>query len=138
MFEFKKSEEKSTDPSFNLPKRYLHEPNSAIMKAGAFNVVSNKLKVNKLHKHSHLYTSENLIEFPGRRFKIVDILHYSKKVIAQKFSKTKANITTRNFPETVAQIRSKFNIKDGGESFLFFTTNLNNEKIVIVTEQIRK
>jgi len=138
IFDFKISEEKHAEPSLSLPKNYLYEPNSAIMKAGAFNTVSSDLTLFKLHKHSHLYTSENQIEFPGRRFKIIDVLPYSRKVITKQFSKTKANITTRNFPETVAQIRTKFNIKDGGESFLFFTTNVNNEKIVIVTEQIRK
>ncbi len=138
VFNFRISEEKHSEPSYNLPKNYLYEPNSAIMKAGAFNTISSALKLFKLHKHSHLYTSEKEIEFPGRRFKVIDVLPYSKKVIAKQFSKTKANITTRNFPETVAKIRTKFNIKDGGDSFLFFTTNVNNEKIVIVTEQIRK
>ncbi|MCB0461739.1 MAG: class I SAM-dependent methyltransferase [Flavobacteriaceae bacterium] len=137
-FEFKMSEEKSTEPNYSLPKKYAYEPNSAIMKAGAFSAISKKLNISKLHKHSHLYTSENEIEFPGRRFKIVRVLPYSKKVIAKQFSKTKANVTTRNFPETVAQIRKKYCIKDGGELYLFFTTNVNNEKIVIVTEQIRK
>ena len=138
VFEFNITEEKHTESLFSLPQTYLYEPNSALMKSGAFNTISSKLKLFKLHKHSHLYTSEKQIEFPGRRFKITNVLPYSKKLIAKQFSKTKANITTRNFPETVAQIRSKFNIKDGGESYLFFTTNVNNEKIVIVTEQIGK
>jgi len=138
VFEFNITEEKHSESLFSLPQTYLYEPNSAIMKSGAFNTISSKLKLFKLHKHSHLYTSEKQIEFPGRLFKIINVLPYSKKLIAKQFSKTKANITTRNFPETVAQIRSKFNIKDGGESYLFFTTNVNNEKIVIVTEQIGK
>lgn len=138
VFEFNIAEEKHTESLFSLPQTYLYEPNSAIMKSGAFNTISSKLKLFKLHKHSHLYTSEKQIEFPGRRFKITNVMPYSKKLIAKQFSKTKANITTRNFPETVAQIRAKFNIKDGGESYLFFTTNVNNEKIVIVTEQIGK
>jgi hypothetical protein len=59
---------------------------------------------------------------------------YSKNVL-KKLSVKKANITTRNFPETVQQIRNKFNIKDGGDCYLFFTTDLNNEKIVIVTSK---
>jgi hypothetical protein len=137
VFDFKISDEKHTETRYNLPKTYLYEPNSAIMKAGAFNSVSSQLNLFKLHKHSHLYTSENEVEFPGRRFKIVDVLPYSKKIISKQFSRTKANITTRNFPETVAQIRAKFNINDGGELYLFFTTNLNNEKIIIVTRQLR-
>ena len=136
-FEFKISEEKKSEPNYSLPKSYLYEPNSAIMKAGAFNILSEMLNVTKLHKHSHLYTSEKVMAFPGRRFNIEEILPYSKKVIAKRFSKTKANTTTRNFPETVAQIRSKFNIKDGGELYLFFTTNVNNEKIVVVTTQLK-
>ncbi|MEZ4797847.1 MAG: class I SAM-dependent methyltransferase [Flavobacteriaceae bacterium] len=137
-FEFIFSEEKNSEPVYSLPKKYLYEPNSALMKAGAFNIISKTLNVDKLHKHSHLYTSEISIKFPGRRFKIIEVLSYSKKVIAMQFSKSKANITTRNFPETVAQIRKKFNIVDGGELFLFFTTNLNNEKIVIVTAQLKQ
>lgn len=137
-FEFSLLEESDNNASHTLPKNYLYEPNSAIMKAGAFNLISNSLNIDKLHKHSHLYTSEKLIKFPGRCFKIVEVLSYSKKEITRKFSKTKANVTTRNFPETVAQIRTKFNIKDGGELFLFFTTNLNNKKVVIVTKQLKK
>lgn len=137
-FEFFITEEGNEIGNYCLPKNYLYEPNSAIMKAGAFNVISKALLIRKLHKHSHLYTSENLIEFPGRGFKIEEVFAYSKREVTRKFSKGKANITTRNFPETVAQIRAKFKIKDGGELFLFFTTNSNNEKIVIVTTQLKK
>lgn len=136
-FEFSLIEEKNNDISYSLPKDYLYEPNSAIMKAGAFNTIPNALNVDKLHKHSHLYTSKKHIKFPGRCFEIVEVLPYSKKEITKKFSKGKANITTRNFSETVAQIRTKFKIKDGGELFLFFTTNKNNEKIVIVSTKLK-
>jgi len=121
--------------NYSLPKNYLYEPNSAILKAGAFNVISKIFSVYKLHKHSHLYTSENFIEFPGRCFKIIEVFSYSKREVSRKFSNNKANITTRNFPESVAQLRTKFKIKDGGELFLFFTTNASNKKIVIVTKQ---
>jgi hypothetical protein len=136
VFDFKYSEEKQTEACYSLPKNYLYEPNSALMKAGAFNTVSKELMVNKLHKHSHLYTSDNILEFPGRRFEIIDVLPFSKKNVSKQFYGTKANITTRNFPDTVAQLRAKFNIKDGGEIFLFFTTNLNNKRIVVVTKQL--
>lgn len=134
-FEFYKLEEKTTISNYSLPKTYLYEPNVAILKAGAFNTLSKTFNIFKLHKHSHLYTSDQLIEFPGKCFKIIEVLPCSKKVILQRFSKTKANIITRNFPETVAQIRAKYKIKDGGDLFLFFTTNLNNIKIAIVTTQ---
>jgi len=130
-FGFISDDENIVKYNYSQPLTYLYEPNSAILKAGAFNSISNKLKVFKLHKHSHLYTADVLIDFPGRKFKIEQQLLYSKKAI-KKLGLTKANITTRNFPETVHQIRKKFKINDGGEIYLFFTTNLKNEKIVIL------
>jgi hypothetical protein len=113
----------------------LYEPNSAILKSGAFHSISKQLKVAKLHKHSHLYTSDDLITFPGRTFKIEGILHYNKKEI-KKTGITKANITTRNFPETVQNIRKKLKIKDGGNSYLFFTTDMENTKLVLATKKV--
>jgi len=136
-FQFKVSEEKSTESSYSLPKNYLYEPNSTIMKAGGFNIISKIHNIDKLHKHSHLYTSNDKIVFPGRRFKVDKVFPYSKKIMIKHFSKTKANITTRNFPETVAQIRTKHKISDGGDLYLFFTTNLYNDKIVVVANQLK-
>ncbi|MFI1743182.1 THUMP-like domain-containing protein [Thalassobellus sediminis] len=134
LFNFSLENEKLIDSEYNKPLAYLYEPNSAILKAGGFHSISNKLNLFKLHKHSHLYTSEIEINFPGRAFKIENIIDYNKKAL-KKLNITKANITTRNFPETVQEIRKKFNIKDGGDSFIFFTTNVDNEKIVIVTSK---
>lgn len=128
LFSFILDEEKTTDSNYSLPLTYLYEPNSAILKSGAFNSISNQLQVSKLHKHSHLYTNATLIDFPGRTFKIEDILPYNKKEI-KKRGLNKANITTRNFPETVQNIRKKFNIKDGGDLYVFFTTDLGNNKV---------
>ncbi|PKQ46154.1 class I SAM-dependent methyltransferase [Confluentibacter flavum] len=134
-FEFQLKDEKSLEFTYSKPLTYLYEPNTAILKAGAFNAVSDQLSVYKLHKHSHLYTSELLINFPGRCFKIENIIPYNKKELKQ-LAITKANITTRNFPETVEQIRKKLNIKDGGDVYLFFTTDVNGNKIVIVCSKI--
>ncbi len=130
--EFKK-EAKAT---FSEPLTYLYEPNSAILKAGLFNEVSDQLKLYKLHKNSHLYTSNNLIKFPGRRFKISRQLPYNLKELKKVLSVMKANITVRNFPETVAQIRKKTNLKDGGDTYLFFTTDINNKRIVLICEKV--
>lgn len=132
-FDFKFYEESDATASFSVPKTYLYEPNSAILKAGAFNITSAKFKIDKLHKHSHLYTSDHLINFPGRSFKIEKILTYNKKAI-KKAGIEKANVTTRNFPETVSQIRKKFMIKDGGEIYLFFTTDINERKVIFCTK----
>lgn len=123
-------------PSFSEPKNYLYEPNSAILKAGAFNQISQQLKIDKLHQHSHLYTSTNLIDFPGRKFKIKHCITYDKKKLKKIMTSKKANITTRNFPETVAQIRKKTKLKDGGTDYLFFTTNINNNHIVLICEKV--
>lgn len=117
---------------YSIPLKYLYEPNSAILKSGGFNQIASQQKVNKLHQHSHLYTSEKLVkDFPGRIFEINNVFTYNKKKIKKEITETKANITTRNFPKTVAQIRKETKLKDGGNSYLFFTTNINNELIVV-------
>ena len=122
--------------TFSEPKKYIFEPNTAILKAGAFNQISSQLKVDKLHQHSHLYTSEKLLDFPGRSFEITNCISYDKKLLKKLIPSKKANITTRNFPETVAQIRKKTGLKDGGNQYLFFTTDFNNNKIVLVCNKL--
>lgn len=120
------------DFEYSLPQKYLYEPNAAILKSGGFNEVASQLKIYKLHQHSHLYTSDELIEdFPGRIFEIISVFSYNKKKLKREIIVDKANITTRNFPKTVAQIRKETKLKDGGDTFLFFSTNLKNELIVI-------
>ncbi|MEL4308875.1 class I SAM-dependent methyltransferase [Joostella sp. CR20] len=135
-FDFQLSDESTSEAILSEPLKYLYEPNAAILKSGAFNSLPEKLQLKKLHKHTHLYTSEKLTDFPGRSFEIINILPYNKKVLKKEIPNSKANITTRNFPETVAQIRKKTKIADGGDIFLFFCTNLQNEKIVIQCKKI--
>lgn len=122
---------------YSEPLTYLYEPNAAILKSGGFHHLTNQFSVNKLHKHSHLYTSEELINFPGRKFKIEHLLSYDKKKIIKFLPENKANITTRNFPETVAKIRKETKIKDGGSIFIFFTMNIKNELIVLICSKIQ-
>ena len=131
-FVFPLNKESEAEVSYTEPLNYLYEPNSAILKSGAFKSIASQLNVYKLHVNSHLYTYNKLIKFPGRRFKIDKVLPYNKKLLKKEFMYIKANISIRNFPETVNQIRSKFSIKDGGDMYLFFTTNCNNEKIILV------
>ncbi len=120
---------------FSLPKTYLYEPNAAILKAGLFDDLST-LNVSKLHQNSHLYTSDSLLKFPGRSFIIKHILPYDKKQLKKLIPSQKANITTRNFPDTVVQIRKKTKLKDGGNDYLFFTKNMNEKYIVMICEKI--
>lgn len=122
--------------TYSLPKKYLYEPNAAIMKSGGFHHVSNQLQLDKLHQHSHLYTSDKQVNFPGRTFEIIQVNKYDKKNIKSSLKINKANISTRNFPKTVQQIRKELKIKDGGLDYLFFTTNLNNEIICIQTRKV--
>tara|TARA_R110002012_G_scaffold4074_6_gene18910 strand:+ start:40413 stop:41582 length:1170 start_codon:yes stop_codon:yes gene_type:complete len=120
-----------SSPKYSLPQKYLYEPNAAILKSGAFDLVSEKLKLNKLHKNTHLYTSENLINFPGRRFLVESTIPYSKKEMRAALNFKKANISTRNFPKSVEVLRKKWKITDGGKVYLFFVTNLEDKKVMI-------
>lgn len=122
--------------TLSLPQKYIYEPFSSFLKIGVYNSLANEYQVSKLHKHSHLYTSEVLVDFPGRQFKIEKVIPYNKKEMKQ-FEGTKCNITTRNFPMKVEEIRKKHKIKDGGETYVFFTTDLNDEKIVIISKKIK-
>ncbi|WP_394972536.1 class I SAM-dependent methyltransferase [uncultured Croceitalea sp.] len=134
-FDFTLSEEKTSTSEFASPATYLYEPNAAILKSGGFKAVGNSFKLQKLHEHSHLYTSNSLVDFPGRCFKISSVISYSRKDIA-KLGLKKANVTTRNFPESVSTIRKKLKIMDGGENYLFFTTDINNQRIVIHCQKV--
>ena len=134
-FDFLLNDEKNSSSEYAIPLTYLYEPNAAILKAGAFNIITKHLEVFKLHKNSHLYTSQKLIDFPGRRFKIEEVLPYNMKAI-KKTGLKKANITTRNFPESVQQLRKKLDIKDGGEKYLFFTKDKDENRIVIITTKV--
>ncbi len=123
-------------PIFGLPKKYLYEPNAAIMKSSGFDEVAIQFGLEKLHQFSHLYTSDEKKDFSGRIFEINSMIQFNKTEIKKHFENQKANITTRNFPETVENIRKKFKIKDGGNRYCFFTTNANEEKIVLICTKI--
>jgi len=134
-FDFTLSKEKIATSKLSLPATYLYEPNAAILKSGGFKSLGKVLGLHKLHEHSHLYTSDSNVDFPGRVFKIRTVVPYNKKALL-KLAINKANVTTRNFPEAVATIRKKLKIKDGGNDYLFFTTDINNQRIVIYCQKI--
>ncbi|WP_347049590.1 THUMP-like domain-containing protein [Flavobacterium olei] len=135
IFEFNFDNEKPF-PDYDLPKKYLYEPNAAIMKSGGFDEVGIAFEIKKLHKHSHLYTSEQLIDFPGRKFEIQKVIFYTKNEMKNELANQQANITTRNFPETVENIRKKWKIKNGGNLYCFFTTDVKDNKIVLICTKI--
>jgi len=135
VFEFNINSE--SEVNYGVPKKYLYEPNSAVMKSGGFNQIASFFSVDKLHINSHLYTSDELINFPGRTFQIEKILNCSKKDMIENFSNQKMNVTVRNFPDTVENIRKKWKIKDGGNQYCFFTTDKNENKITLICTKIK-
>lgn len=134
-FEFMLDESSETS-EYSLPQKYLYEPNSAIMKSGGFDEVGTFYNLHKLHKHSHLYTSSTKIDFPGRIFEIENAIPYHKNNMKKFIEGTKCNVTIRNFPETVESIRKKWKIKEGGNQYCFFTTDENDNKIVLICKKI--
>ncbi len=134
-FEFELDENPEI-PEYGLPEKFLYEPNSAIMKSGGFEQVGIFYNLKKLHKHSHLYTNSDIISFPGRVFEIVNTISYNKNDMKNYLAGKQANITTRNFTETVESIRKKWKIKEGGNDYCFFTTDENDTKIVLICKKI--
>lgn len=121
---------------FSTPLTYLYEPNAALMKSRLFNQLGSAFGLAKLHPDSHLFTSEDLTDFPGRKFRISEHFHYNKKQLRKLMNFRKANITTRNFPESVQNLRKKLRIKEGGDIYMFFTTTEGNNKVVLVCKKI--
>lgn len=110
-------------------KSYLYEPNVSIMKAGCFRSLAQSYRLAKLHPSSHLYTSDELIsDFPGRIFKI-DAVHSLKDKALKQIKK--ANLTVRNFPSSVADLRKRLKINEGGSDYLFATTLADESKVII-------
>ena len=121
---------------YSDPREYLYEPNAAVMKTGLFAALGQELQLKKLHPNTQLFTSETLKAFPGRRFRIRKVLPYKKKQLKKDLHLKKANITTRNFSETVESLRKTFKIKEGGQDYLFFTTIFSGEKVVLVCNKL--
>ena len=117
--------------------QYLYEPNASLMKAGCFGVLSERYDARMLSKNSHLFMSMEPIEaFPGRSFRIIAISSFNKKELKRHLSGiTKANIATRNFPLSVAELRKRLKLKDGGETYIFATTLSDESHVLVITEK---
>ena len=117
--------------------QYLYEPNASLMKAGCFGVLSGRYDVRMLSKNSHLFVSQAPIEaFPGRSFRIIAVSSFNKKELKRHLSSiTKANIATRNFPLSVAELRKRLKLKDGGETYIFATTLSDESHVLVITEK---
>lgn len=125
-------------PSTLEEMQYLYEPNASLMKAGCFGVLSGRYDARMLSKNSHLFVSQAPIEaFPGRSFRIIAVSSFNKKELKRHLSGiTKANIATRNFPLSVAELRKRLKLKDGGETYIFATTLSDESHVLVITEKI--
>ena len=124
-------------PSTLEEMQYLYEPNASLMKAGCFGVLSERYDARMLSKNSHLFVSQAPIEaFPGRSFRIIAVSSFNKKELKRHLAGiTKANIATRNFPLSVAELRKRLKLKDGGETYIFATTLNDESHVLVITEK---
>jgi len=132
-FRFYAPGEVVAEAPFSNPLEYLYEPNAAILKAGGFKSIAAHYHLHKIHLNTHLYTSDSCIAFPGRRFKILQDLEYKPG----KLPYTQANVSTRNFPESVATLRKRNRIKDGGETYLFFVRSFDESLRVLECQRVK-
>jgi len=134
IFEYVMDNEMHAEASFaSEPGKYLYEPNASVMKSGAFKLVGKHFGLHKLHTNTHLYTSaEQVLQFPGRIFEVVKTWHNAKSELKElALHLPKANITTRNYPISVDELRKKLKIKEGGDSYLFACTLADEQKVII-------
>lgn len=118
--------------------QYLYEPNASLMKAGCFGVLSERYSVSMLSKNSHLFVSQSPVaDFPGRSFRIRAVSSFNKKELKRQLHGIeKANIATRNFPLSVAELRKRLKLKDGGETYIFATTLSDDSHVLLITDKI--
>jgi PG_1098 ferredoxin-like domain/THUMP domain-like len=117
--------------------KFLYEPNAAIMKAGVHNLLCQKFDLIKLHRNTHLFTAEILIDdFPGRKFKVIEETPYKKSKILPFLRSKKANISVRNFPDTPVQVKKKLSLNDGGDQYLFCYRDVNDNLRIAVCEKV--
>ena len=138
--------------------KYLYEPGVACMKAGCFKLLSQKYNLDKLHRNSHLYTSDELAsDFPGRIFEVVNTVPFDKKTkkeissicqqttdnrqqtdskLTAQSSKLKASVTVRNFPLSAEELKKNLGLQDGNDFYIFGTTMKGEKKVVVLTKKL--
>lgn len=134
-FEFRKSLEVRASSMFGPVQKWLYEPNVAIMKAGAYKLIGQEFRMNKLDVNSHLYTSDKRLQnFPGRTFEVIEEL--SKSNLKKHVPQLKANIITRNYPLTPDQVKKKYKLKDGGEAFVVGTRSEGRPLLLLCRQAV--
>ncbi|SFQ22299.1 class I SAM-dependent methyltransferase [Hymenobacter arizonensis] len=138
-FRLNRAREARATPRYAEAQQFLYEPNAAVLKAGAFRSIGTAFELLKLHQHSHLYTSDVLrADFPGRIFRVRAVEKADGAALkAYLGPEARAHVTTRNFPESVADFRRHTGIREGGELYLFATTDLRGRPVVLVCEKMQ-
>ena len=120
--------------------KFLHEPNASVMKAGCFDEIARAYGVSAISRNSHLFLSDREIDgFPGRSFAIDAVTTMNKRQLRQTLSGMKqANIAVRNFPLSVAELRKRLKLSDGGDTYIFATTTSDGDHILMITHKTKK
>lgn len=139
VFAYTKGDEVVAPVTLSDPLLYVYEPNAAILKAGAFRIIGHRFGLNKLAPNSHLYTSDAVkANFPGRIFQLTHCLKPDRKTLQMHLPSMKANLTTRNFPQSVAELRKQLGLRDGGDTYILATTLQNGDKRLLITKKVNQ
>ena len=131
----------ATNSTFNIQhSTFLYEPNASVMKAGCFDEIARAYGVSAISRNSHLFLSDREIDgFPGRAFAIDAVTTMNKRQLRQTLSGMKqANIAVRNFPLSVAELRKRLKLSDGGDTYIFATTTSDDDHILMLTHKTKK
>ena len=153
-FSFTEDEEQNAIPTFaDEIGKYLYEPGVACMKAAPFKLLSQRFNIKKLHRNSHLYTSDELVtDFPGRTFEVINVIPFNKKTkktLMQTLTQTqsdehsatwrlgdlvtqKVSIAVRNFPLSAEELRKHLGFEDGDDFYIFGTTMKGEKKMLVL------
>lgn len=120
------------------PSSFLYEPNASIMKAGCFAEIEQAFEVSQLAPNSHLFASDQVIEdFPGRKFRVTAVTSMNKQELKQALKDIRqANISVRNFPMSVADLRKRLKLSEGGNDYIFATTLTEGKKVLIICQHL--
>ncbi len=131
-------EERQAQVAYALPQRYLYEPHAALLKAGFFKFTAQHYGLQKLHQHSHLYTSEVLLpNFMGRVFEVLEIVKMDKKAWQTLVPDRKIQVLVRNYPLSAAQILQKIGFKEGGDTVLVASTDLHHKPFTLWARRVQ-
>jgi 16S rRNA G966 N2-methylase RsmD len=137
-FNFSAEEEREAIPVWSEPLAYLYEPNTSIMKAGAFKLIGVRYHLSKLSNNTHLYTSEKLIrDFPGRIF-CIESLNPTQKELHELLPTKQANVLTRNYPLRAEELKKKLKVRDGGDKYLIGFSSEKKKYLALCSRVVKE